>query len=304
MYCQSIVSTLGLFFHVNFVKKITVGNKFIFLWDYSKCISIFKYSIYTWLSSLGGVLFGQVDRLLVGSVMGSESLGIYSAITSMTVQINSLSALPVQPILPKLSQFYCKSANSTIDARLMIKSALKINCMVAFGMGVIFLTFDSLILSTFLDAHSVLENTKNFQLATIIYTFYAVNAVGYYVCFGINAVNICMTVQILSGILSICLISLGLTYFGLTGGIVGNIGYWLVFLLTLLGFRKLNLNLSEWILWIVIPITIFVSSCMSTFLLKDYGLLKIAVGVVQLTCLIAWFFNSKSLIMSNSDSID
>ncbi len=62
-----------------------------------------RYSLAAWLVVVGTVLFTQGDRLVVGAVLGTATLGVYAVITSTVLQINSLSATAVLPILPEIS---------------------------------------------------------------------------------------------------------------------------------------------------------------------------------------------------------
>ena len=67
-------------------------------WNPQRGVAIFRYSMMSWLTAMGGVLFAQMDKVIVGSALGTMELGIYAAITNVTNQINVLSALPVQPM--------------------------------------------------------------------------------------------------------------------------------------------------------------------------------------------------------------
>jgi O-antigen/teichoic acid export membrane protein len=289
MQWQAIIGILSLIAHIWFVKSL-LGSRFHVAWNYSKFLPILIYSFSTWMSSLGGVLFGQVDRLIVGAMLGVETLGIYSAITNITMQINSLSAMPIQPIVPILSRNTNEPDELKANIRSIVKKSFEINCIISLGLGVIFLTFDFSILSFLLDGKMALNHLNEFRFATIIYAIYSMNAVGYYIAFGKNYVTMCMLVQMLSGAVSLLLVYGGAKYFGLTGAILGNSGYCLVWLLTFVGFRKLNIKELEWMSWIVFPVLSFIVFSASVFLIQSNISLKWLMCFSCFLSLIVWFY--------------
>jgi len=301
MKWQVLISILFLFLNILFVKYLICGHQLNFKWNRKRFLEILNYSLSTWVSSLGGVLFGQVDRLIVGAILGVESLGIYSAITTATVQINGLSAMPVQPIVPILSRMNNEFAqNNTDGIRKIIRKAFEVNCIVALGMGSLFLTFDFLILPIFLGNSQTITHINEFRFATIIYSIYSMNAVGYYIGFGTNSVNMCMKVQILSGIFSLTCIFFGIKYTGLNGAILGNSGYCLTLFLTFLGFRKFGIKIAEWMAWIWFPSLSFLALCISTFLIQNDSSLKLLLSIFFTLSLLIWFASCNSKLIRSS----
>lgn len=286
MKWQSLICVIFLASHIITAKSLMKDVHFKPCWEYNKWVSISKYSLATWFTFLGSALFSQFDKLLVGSSLGTEVVAVYAGITSLTGQINSLSALPVQPLLPLLSGEVKK--NSLTEE---LRNALRLNALVALGVGSVLLISASFILSSFLGFDS--HNKHIFYYATIIYSLYSLNAVGYYVCFGLNLVNICMKVQLVGGVFSILLIAIGTKFFGLTGAILGNSGYFFVIsFLNIFAFRNLYIEFSRWFSWISSSILCFFSLCIFTFLIQDDSMLKIGIGVLHLSILICFLMPS------------
>lgn len=107
---QAVVAVLGLFIHIWIIYHLIHPLKLRLIWSPQKGFLIAKYSLLTWLSTLGGTIFSRGDRLIVGAILGSTSLGLYAAITDITNSINLISALPVQPIIPTLSRLIASSS--------------------------------------------------------------------------------------------------------------------------------------------------------------------------------------------------
>jgi O-antigen/teichoic acid export membrane protein len=103
MQWQFVVSIVVLLSHIWAVKSLLKNVSLRLILNKYKVLAVGRYSGMVWLSSLGGALFARADRLIVGSLLGTQILGIYSVMTDITTQINSLSALAVQPLVPRLS---------------------------------------------------------------------------------------------------------------------------------------------------------------------------------------------------------
>lgn len=228
-------------------------------WERDKAFAIASYSGITWFGALGGVLFGSLDRIIVGSFLGTAALGIYSAITNVATQINTLSALPVQPLLPFLSRKLSSTEKTnSIEIEASIRQALQINAVIAFGMGAALTLLAPLLMQLMMSKGYTPQDLLAFRLAAIIYAIYSVNAVGYFILFGLHEVRLFMLVQLCSGLLSLALIAIGARQFGLLGAIMGNAGYFGIYMLTLMGMAKLNISLKKWVGWLVFPSIWFV----------------------------------------------
>lgn len=254
---QAVISIIFLSLHCIYSFRLLNEFQLQFMWNSDKARRIVSFSMSAWLANLGGIIFSQVDRLLIGSTLGVSSLGIYAAITNITAQINQLSAMPVQPILPILSRTTANKTSNLQNIQDKIRKLFSINCLVAFFLGSTLLVLaPEILVFTFKDNVSS-TSIISFRIATIIYTLYSLNAVGYYICLGSNKVNVVMYTQIVSGIFSVLLIYFGSKRYGLMGGLIGNIGYLGVFLLSLKGFSNLGINFTKWLKWMLHPLVAF-----------------------------------------------
>lgn len=238
--------------------QLVYKAKIHLIWDARRGIAVAKYSLMTWLTSLGTVLFGQADRLVVGTLLGAEKLGVYAAITNVTRQINTFSALPVQPLLPTLSRAIeqQKSGFNQTNLKNQVKQAIQVNTSIALGLGIVLLTFAPPIMIAMIP-DTTGDYVWEFSAAVIIYALYSTNAVGYYTLFSTNSVNLCVPIVLASGCISLIMIIIGTLNLGLMGSILGNIGYLISLLLTLFGLRNLNISNFDYINYIKLPIVIF-----------------------------------------------
>ncbi|OUL29114.1 oligosaccharide flippase family protein [Nostoc sp. 106C] len=241
MQYQAFVSVGSLVAHIWLGWLLMRNIKLHPIWNLGKILVITRYSFMTWLASLGGVLFTQCDRIIVGGLLGTETLGVYAGITSITSQINVLSALIVQPILPALSNLLAYPQEHLVKFQDQIKKAFKVNILTALGMGIILFILASIIMYLMLPSQVTDETILAFRIATIIYTTYSMNAVGYYILLAVDAVRLNLVINLLSGILSLTLIYVLCFKLGLIGAVLGNAGYLLSLLFIPCALKQINL---------------------------------------------------------------
>jgi O-antigen/teichoic acid export membrane protein len=306
MQWQAIVTGVALVSHIWAVRSLVQPTNLFLSWNYQKSVAVVRYSLMVWLTSLGGVLFARGDRLIVGSLLGSQLLGVYAAITDVTGTINGLSALPVQPLLPALSHLTVRQeggeeslVGDQVDLQRRVKQALEVNGLVALGMGSALFLLAPFVMKIMIADVASYEYILAFRLAVIIYSLYSLNAVGYYILFSTNGIKKSMIIHLISGILSLMLISIGAHFFGLTGAVLGNSGYLAIWLLTITGMKSLNISARYWIGWLSFPIIWFLETVSVGFLFADQLALTSLVALIQTVVLLKWFIDSQPQIVSS-----
>jgi O-antigen/teichoic acid export membrane protein len=296
MQWQAIASIVTLLTHVWIVRSLLKGICLRPAWNTKKGLEVGRYSLITWLTSLGSSFFSRADRLVVGSMLGTQSLGVYAAITDIAAQINTFSALPVQPLLPNLSNLTAQKNIDFSKLKQQIKYSIEINALVALGLGATLITLSPLILNLLFPGETVNQYILPFCISITIYSIYSINAVGFYILLSKNAVNTCAIVVLISGIFSLALIALGSHLFGLMGAIVGNTGYITTLLLNILGMKLLSIEKFSWIRWLYFPGVWFsLIILVNLYVIIQYKI-RVAMFIIQSTIIFSWFFmNNKHL---------
>jgi O-antigen/teichoic acid export membrane protein len=240
MRWQAVASTVILIAHVGvgwiLLRRLNLRPT----WNSMKSLAIGRYSLLTWVGSLGGVLFSQCDRLLVGGLLGTGVLGVYAAITTVTAQINSFSAVPVQPLLPAISSLLAKPSIDEAQLRKQLKHAFGVNASIALGLGAGLLVFAPIVMNVLIPRGATNEYVWAFRIATLIYTLYSLNAVGFYILFAIGAVQTYLIINLASGVVSLLLIGILSVHIGLVGSVAGNAGYLLSLLFVPFALRQVR----------------------------------------------------------------
>lgn len=240
MLWMAIVGLLTLVLHTVFAAYLLRGWRMKFDWSRARFKEVAGYSVLTWLTNLGGVMFGQFDRIIVGSILGPSILGVYAAITSIVVQINVFSSLPVQPILPLMSAAHAKNNVNSLYMQATVKKAFTVNVLVVVAACFSLLVLAPLVISLMLPDANNSQTLFAFSCAVIIYSLYSLNAVGYYILFAIKAVRVNFAINILSGGSALLLIGILASHFGLSGAILGNAAYCLSLLMVPIALQRLR----------------------------------------------------------------
>jgi O-antigen/teichoic acid export membrane protein len=223
-------------------------------WSTNKGRQMLHFGVLSTISNLGGVLFTQCDRLIVAAFLDAPTLGVYAAITSITTQINAISALPVQPLLARVSHQWINK-RPTPDTHQEIQHALQFNAVLAFGVGTAIFVLAPLIARIVFHGNFNEITVAGLRYASVIYSLYSLNATGYFILPAIGAMTQHTLIQVFGGALSLLLIWQGALHFGLIGAVTGNAGFITTLLLTSLALTRVGISVSQSIKWLSVPLT-------------------------------------------------
>lgn len=295
---QAALSLGALLAHIGIVRWLLRDYHFRPVWSWSRVREIVRYSGLTWLTSLSSALFSKADRLVIGASLGTEVLAVYGAITSVTAKINHLSAVPVQPLLPALSALVKQRSRDSGELQGHVQQAIHINAVAALGLSAMLFIFAPWVMQILLSDAATAEAILAFRLAVVIYGAYSLNAVGYYVLLGVNAVLLLMGIQMAGAVLALAGISLAARSWGLVGAIAGNAGYLLTWWLLVSGMKRLDLRFAAWGRWFAFPAMWYAVAIGVMAIFSPQTLVwAILWGGLMGTVLVGWFIkNERDLI--------
>jgi O-antigen/teichoic acid export membrane protein len=222
-------------------------------------------------------------------LLDTQALGIYAAITDIVVQINSLSALVIQPLLPNLSNLNAQQDVDNNTIYQQVKHAFQLNALIAIGLGGTLITLSNFTLYIIISENAANLYILPFCIATSIYAFYSINAAGYYVSLSMNMLRFCATIQLLAGFISLLLITIGAYQFKLYGAILGNSGYLLTLLVNLNAMKKISLPKYLWVKWLSFPIAWYICFVLINLAIPSNIYWTIITVFLQNIILISWY---------------
>lgn len=271
--------------HGWFISSLVRARHLRIRWNAARARKILKFSLATWASILGSDLFSQGSRWIVGAVLGAPVLGVYSAITNMTLKINSFSGMATQPLAPSLSREAVKNAS----AESRVRQAAHLNALIAVGGGIFFFVLADWVMRVMVAGASGTQDVIALQIAAIIFALYSIEAPGYFILFSAGDARTNFMVVLSSAIVSLGLIFLGGWRYGLLGAIVGNAGYLGTLFLVPMGLHRIHLSFRRYVAWITFPILTLATAIFVGVVLKDHVWWR-AGFVAATACLLAFWF--------------
>lgn len=290
MEWQVLVYGIILISHLWLVKKLLKPATLKFIWNTQKALEIGQHSLTNLFLCIGSVIFGRGDRIVVAYFLTPEILGMYAAITDVAAGMNTLSNLPVQPLISMLGEHSLNVTRSQNKLKSQIKQSLELNATLALGIGAWLFALAPFLVQGLLAKDPNDSNTIiAFRLAIFIYAMISINSVGFYTLLTLD-VQLCMKVYLVSAFIALSSIVIGATQFGLIGAIAGNIGFFISWLMLLFGMEKLKLPQWFWLKCTRTPLIWFFVFISIATLAGDNYLLSLSISGLETLGLVYWFF--------------
>jgi O-antigen/teichoic acid export membrane protein len=286
---QLVVTLIILGWHIYVVRALTRDHNLGFIWNNQRAAQIFRYNLAMWLMTIGGMLFTRGDRIIVGSVLGPESVAIYAIVSDVASGINFLVAQPIQPFLPVVSRFGLDHA-SLHALKDKFRQVIQINSCMAVWSGSLVLIFSPLVISYVVGLKGSEYNTALFclQALALITTIQSLCNTGYYVLMS-QDVTYLASVLFVGGFSSIVLIYLGSLGYGLVGSIIGNFGYNIMTICTFKSAEKFGISYRLTFIYMAFPIFLFsMTSAMNYIFYFPHSIFSFLL-VVQCCVVLTWF---------------
>jgi O-antigen/teichoic acid export membrane protein len=207
----------------------------------SSLIDTVKKSLSLFASSLSSICFSNVDKLIVGSALGSKNLAFYTIASLVAGQINSLSALLVQPIIhivPKV--------DSNKQAALSLEKYANISIIAGPSLGLSLILLSPIVRSIFFpslhDQNQIYFAEQSIALMCFIYGIYSTNCYGYYYLLSKQVFKfISIVVSISTALVLLGMAGMG-NSFGLLGLVACNAAYIISCMLTIVALKGQEKN--------------------------------------------------------------
>lgn len=286
-------TALGIFsFFVHFIicRFLLVGIELRYSLRGSYAKDIFSFSSFVWGGAIAQSLFSQFDRIFVGSLLGAEQLGIYSAYTGICKTINTFSSVVVQPLVPEVSAANVTSVGGFSSVKKHIHFSVSVNIFLAVCVGGMLMLFSDLVLRTLFGFTTDKTSEYAFLFLIIVYTLYSFNAVGYFILLSLKKSKLVMKNIWISVLIFLLLLIICTKFWGLYGAIFANVGYLITLMLLTDGLREVGVSSKEFFNITMFPLIWFLLVCMVAILTVGHSNLLVTVSVSALlfTAVVAW----------------
>lgn len=184
-------------------------------WD-----EISHFGIFTWIQGVAAAVFNHADRLLIGALLGTAAVGVYSICVQATQPIHSLLAAGFNVLFPHLS-----SRRETGDARgsrRIYRLAVIANVFLSITLCLPFLLFGKWILTIWMGADFAAQAHTLLVLLAIAFALLSLNVTAHYTLLAFGRARFVAGINVFGGILSLGAAAALLPSLGLLGAAIGR----------------------------------------------------------------------------------
>jgi O-antigen/teichoic acid export membrane protein len=276
------------------------------LFDKVTLKEIFSFGFYSWLHNISGILFHQVDRFLLASLLDTSALTYYTVCLQLSQQIHSILSRAVSFLFP-LSVTINETGNLQRLRRVYFKG-LNFTVTVAVAIGLPLFIFSPDILSLWMGRSFADQADVILRILTFAFTLLATSIVPYYYLNGTGFVRLNAFLGISSGIIVTIVSLLLIPYFGIVGAAwarLANIPIGFISR-TIIHYKVLNDHrwFAGFIIFLPVIVTFIIGLCIITLLdkvvlslhfLVIMSLVFAMIGAM-ITGIICYFLNNPKII--------
>jgi O-antigen/teichoic acid export membrane protein len=184
---------------------------------------LLSYVAFTGITGAGALLFGSMDRVVVGAAVGLRAVAYYSVAIGIANKLLYVADVACRPLLPASSAHIGRGESDVVLAQLRRATALTTLATAAFGttLFVVAGPFLRWWLGQRFAGHAV----TSFRMLIVIYAVIAVAAPAYHVINGIGLAWVVALTSVAGGASTVALIALLGPPYGLAGAAGANFAY-------------------------------------------------------------------------------
>ena len=223
LVCTLAVTLLGTLTQATLSRRLVQGLSLRPLLDRAALREVFGFGMYSWVQGLGGMIFSQVDVLLIGAILGSTQLAYYAVCVQLAQQVHALPAAAFSFLFPLVSGRSETSARSGLKALFGRYVAWNVLLAAALAAPLIFLGRP--ILTLWMGGEFAGHAYAVLAILALAYALISVNVVPHYTLLGLGQVRFVSLANLAGGVLSAIAVAALLPLIGLNGAGVGRLLY-------------------------------------------------------------------------------
>jgi O-antigen/teichoic acid export membrane protein len=183
------------------------------------------YVFFTGATSAGSVLFGSVDRIVVGTVLGLRAVTYYTVTIGVANKLLVVADVAARPLLPASSAWFRRGRYDIVRRYLHRSTAA--TSLASFGAGTLLLAFSGPFLRWWMGGPFASHTLSAFRVLILVYVVVAIAAPAFHIANGIGHAWFAAATATLGGAVTILLIIVLARSHGLVGAALANAAYWI-----------------------------------------------------------------------------
>jgi O-antigen/teichoic acid export membrane protein len=114
-----ILTAAGLWLQIAHLKNFLSAESLMPAFDRGSWRALFSFGVFSWLQAVAGVVFSQVDRLMLGITLGAGVVASYALCAQMAQPIFGFAASGLHFLFPYLSSLNSSSSSASLKRPLL-----------------------------------------------------------------------------------------------------------------------------------------------------------------------------------------
>jgi O-antigen/teichoic acid export membrane protein len=123
LIAAALISAVATWIQMEQLKRLIGVSRLLPMFDRDRARSILGFGAFTWLQSVGGLLFGQADRLIIGASFGAAALSTYGICAQLSQPIYGLAAAGLHFLFPYLTSREALHQSASLRRGLLVALA-------------------------------------------------------------------------------------------------------------------------------------------------------------------------------------
>lgn len=196
--------------------------------SFTNATEILHFAKWGWLQGVGGVMFGVADRMLIGSLLGATSLTYYSIASQLAMQVHTASAAGLSVIFPVVSRKL--EARDHFSLRRVTKVTMTGNLAFGSFLAIALWLFGPELVTFWLGRDQSGPVIQVLPYLVFAYWLLAMNVTPYYMLLSLGKIRFIAISNLVAGSISILVIALIASTYGVVGVAVARILFGLIIL--------------------------------------------------------------------------
>jgi len=218
-----ILSLSGVVVQGVLVHRLIGASPWIPVWNGEQLRDMAGFGVYAWLQSIGGLIFGQTDRIVVGAMLGVAALGTYGVCLQLAQQIHVLLSAMFSVLFPFTSRLRETGPPDSLLGGL--GSLIALNAVMASALAFPLIFFPQRILTVWMGHAFDAETGGLLRLLAIAFLVLAVNVALHYVLLGAGDIKFVSLTNVCGGAANLAATVMLVPLVGLNAAALGRLLY-------------------------------------------------------------------------------
>ncbi len=221
-----LISICGAAVQSEICRRMVPGLRVRPGWHAATVRRIGSFGFFSWMQGVGGILFSQADRLVVGATLGLREVSYYVICTQIAQQVHLLCSAGFHFVLPLVSRNWAGKGRD--DTRRLYARARLFNVAAATGLAAAVLVGGRPFLAAWLGPAFAAHTRGLLYGLTAAFWLLAINVVPHNMLLAIDKVRVVALLNLAGGAATLVSIAVLARAYHLPGAGLGNLAYGMV----------------------------------------------------------------------------